>query len=66
MPTMKTSHRREKQDERRAYVDLTVGRTRLTVPKGTARRAVRTVKVSVTHVGACCVWLVLAHLISQR
>ncbi|MFJ2632592.1 hypothetical protein ACIO6U_11645 [Streptomyces sp. NPDC087422] len=66
MPSMKTSRRREKQDKRRAYVDLTVGRTRLTVPRGTARRAVRTVKAGVTRVGACCIFLVLAHLISQR
>lgn len=66
MPIKKTSRDRKARNERRPYVDLNIGRTRLTAPKRTAQRAKRAVRSAVTHVGTCCLTLVVVQLLARR
>lgn len=66
MPNKQTSRRREEQIERRPYVDLSIGRARLTAPKHTARRAVRAVRAAATHIGTSCLTVVVVQLLARR
>ncbi|MDG9687762.1 hypothetical protein QC334_34405 [Streptomyces sp. DH18] len=66
MPTKKTTHRQEKPAARRPYIVLSIGHALLTAPKRTARRAVRAVRSTATHVGASCLTVVVAQLLARR
>ncbi|WP_331758175.1 hypothetical protein [[Kitasatospora] papulosa] len=66
MPAKKTTRRQEKPAERRPYIVLSIGRTQLTAPKRTARRAVRAVRSTATHVGASCLTVVVVQLLARR
>ncbi|OKJ51662.1 hypothetical protein [Streptomyces sp. CB02115] len=65
MPAKKTTRRQEKPAARRPYIVLSIGRAQLTAPKRTARRAVRAVRSTATHVGASCLTVVV-QLLARR